>query len=110
MTPGRRPPEHPGSLVADRHHSVSRTKVEAGTMSLTGPSESLLQRIRFEFRENPELRLTPWQLRHKWALSPNESHAVIQQLLTTGFLVEDQDGALMRDERWATTRRSQPEK
>lgn len=42
-------------------------------MSLMTPSESLLQRIRGDFNENPGLRLTPWQFRQRWSLAPYES-------------------------------------
>ena len=67
-------------------------------MPLMTVSESLLQRIRAEFNESPGLRLTPWQFRQLWALTPNESHVVVQQLVTAGFLREARDGMLVRDE------------
>lgn len=66
-------------------------------MSLMTPSESLLQRIRGDFNENPGLRLTPWQFRQMWSLAPNESRVVMQRLVTAGFLREDRDGALVQD-------------
>jgi hypothetical protein len=59
-------------------------------------SESLLERIRGDFSENPGLRLTPWQFRQKWSLAPNESRVVMQQLKSAGFLREDTDGSLVR--------------
>ena len=57
-------------------------------------SESLLERIRGDFSENPGLRLTPWQFRQMWSLAPNESRDVMQQLKSAGFLREDKDGSL----------------
>ena len=57
-------------------------------------SESLLERIRGDFSENPGLRLTPWQFRQMWSLAPNESRVVMQQLTSAGFLREDKDGSL----------------
>ena len=66
-------------------------------MSLMTPSESLLQRIRGDFNENPGLRLTPWQFRQMWSLAPNESRTVMQKLVTAGFLREDRDGALVQN-------------
>jgi hypothetical protein len=68
-------------------------------------SESLLQRIRDEFSDNPGLRLTPWRFRQRWALSPNESRALMQQLMKVGFLRQDEDGTLLKDERWIPTGR-----
>jgi hypothetical protein len=73
-------------------------------MALLTSSESLLQRIRSEFRAHPELRVTPWEFRLRWALTPQDSWVVMRQLLTAGFLREDQDGALVRDERWTPKR------
>lgn len=58
-------------------------------------SESLLERIRGDFSENPGLRLTPWQFRQMWSLAPNESRVVMQQLKSAGFLREDTDGSLV---------------
>jgi hypothetical protein len=66
-------------------------------MSLMTSSEWLLRQIRGEFKEHPELRVTPWQLRQKWGLTPTESCLVIRQLLSVGFLREDYDGALVWD-------------
>ena len=57
-------------------------------------SESLLERIRGDFSENPGLRLTPWQFRQMWSLAPNESRDVMQQLKSAVFLREDKDGSL----------------
>jgi type IV pilus assembly protein PilC len=61
-------------------------------------SESLLERIRGDFSENAGLRLTPWQFRQMWSLGPNESRDVMQQLKSAGFLREDKDGSLDREE------------
>jgi hypothetical protein len=65
------------------------------TMTVT-VSESLLERIRGDFSQNPGLRLTPWQFRQMWSLAPNESRVVMQQLTSAGFLREDKDGSLVQ--------------
>jgi hypothetical protein len=65
-------------------------------MSLMTVSESLLDRIRGDFSENPGLRLTPWQFRQMWSLEPNQSRVVMQQLKSAGFLREDRDGSLVQ--------------
>jgi hypothetical protein len=62
-------------------------------------SESLLDRIRGDYSENPGLRLTPWQFRQMWSLEPNQSRAVMQQLKNAGFLRENRDGSLVQSPR-----------
>lgn len=94
-----RPARHSGYTRDNGHCSVSRTNAlrRPDTMSLMTASESLLQRIRSDFNENPGLRLTPWQFRQMWSLAPNESRIVMQKLVTAGFLREDPDGALVQN-------------
>jgi hypothetical protein len=74
-------------------------------MSDASASDSLLDRIRNEFCDSPGLRLTPWRFRQRWALTPNESRAMIQQLMKTGFIRQEEDGTLVRDERWIPSQR-----
>ena len=65
-------------------------------MSTLIRSEPLLRRIRGEFADDPELRLTPWQFQQLWNLDANEARIVIERLVHERFLCDDRDGTLRR--------------
>lgn len=65
-------------------------------MSSLSGSESPLQRIRDEFLETPDLRLTPWQFQRLWRLEVDECRIVLQRLVATNFLRETTDGRFVR--------------
>ena len=58
--------------------------------------EPLLLRIRGEFAENPELRLTLWQLQQLWNLDAEEARIVIERLVHERFLRGARDGTFLR--------------
>jgi hypothetical protein len=49
-------------------------------------TETVVQRIREEFREMPGLRLTPAQATRLWGLELDACQAVIDELVATAFL------------------------
>ena len=49
--------------------------------------QELLQRIRMEYLEMPDLRLTPRQARRLWNLEPALSEELMAVLVREGFLV-----------------------
>lgn len=55
------------------------------------PDETLLTRIRGEFREMPGLRLTFGQAQRLW-LQAHVCEAVLERLVTEGFLVRNSSG------------------
>jgi hypothetical protein len=57
--------------------------------------ESLLARIRGEYREMPGLRLTPAQARRLWQLDPPICDAILNALLAEGFLSQTRDGSFI---------------
>ena len=61
-------------------------------MSSLTASESLLERIRSLFAENPGLRLTRWQFQQLWRLDADEARFVIDRLVRMRFLRETSDG------------------
>jgi hypothetical protein len=60
--------------------------------------ETLLGRVRAEFREMPGLRLTPAQARRLWGLEQEVCGAVIDTLVSTAFLRWTPAGAVTRAE------------
>jgi hypothetical protein len=60
--------------------------------------ETLLGRVRAEFREMPGLRLTPAQARRLWGLEQEVCRAVIDTLVSTAFLRWTPAGAVTRAE------------
>jgi hypothetical protein len=59
-------------------------------------SEPLLLRIRGEFAQNPDLRLTAWQFQQLWNLDADEARMAIERLVHLRFLREARDGTLLR--------------
>jgi hypothetical protein len=57
--------------------------------------ESLLVRIRGEYREMPDLRLTPAQARRLWQLDASMCHAILTLLVEEGFLTQTRDGSFV---------------
>jgi hypothetical protein len=56
------------------------------------PDETLLTRIRGEFREMPGLRLTFGQAQRLWQLEAHVCEAVLERLVSEGFLVRNSGG------------------
>lgn len=65
-------------------------------MSSLTASESLLQRIRREFLENPALRLTPWQFQRLLCLDADECQIILRRLVQMRFLRAASDGTFVR--------------
>lgn len=59
------------------------------------PAESLLARIRGEYREMPGLRLTVRQAQRLWGLDGTTCHAVLTVLVDEGFLSVTRDGSFV---------------
>ncbi len=58
--------------------------------------DSVLRRVREEFREMPGLRLTPAQATRLWGLEQETCAAVIDRLVATAFLRWTDSGAVTR--------------
>jgi hypothetical protein len=59
-------------------------------------------RIRIEFIEMPDLKLTPAQVRRLCGLSHEACEAAVRSLVASGFLWQRPDGALRRrHDSWA---------
>jgi hypothetical protein len=56
----------------------------------------LLHRIRSEFLEMPELRLTPAQAARFWAIDSQTSERILGALVLSGFLFRNKNGAYLR--------------
>lgn len=56
------------------------------------PDETLLTRIRGEFREMPGLRLTFGQAQRLWQLEAHVCEIVLERLVAEGFLVRNSSG------------------
>jgi Fic family protein len=67
--------------------------------------ETLLTRIRAEYREMPGLQLTFAQARALWQLDTQTCSAVLQMLLDEGFLVRTSDGRFVAASTKRTTAR-----
>jgi hypothetical protein len=59
------------------------------------PSESLIARIRGEYREMPGLHLTFRQACRLWQLDAAECEGMLESLVAEGFLVRTAGGAFM---------------
>jgi hypothetical protein len=70
------------------------------------PSESLLARIRGEYREMPGLRLTSAQARRLWQLDAGVCQAILTSLIQEGFLTRTADGAFVANASAAPSRDS----
>jgi hypothetical protein len=58
--------------------------------------DALLHRIRAEYREMPNLRLTPSEAQRLFGLEPSACHAALDALLTENFLCRTRDGLFVR--------------
>jgi len=64
--------------------------------TMAEPTRTLAERILAEYRENPDLQLTRWQIQQLWRLDVAECDAVLQALvLDGGFLSLGRDGAFI---------------
>jgi len=59
-------------------------------------SATLEERIRGEFLEMPDLRLTPQQASRLWAVDRATSEVVLDRLTSAGFLSRTREGAYLR--------------
>jgi len=66
----------------------------------------LLERIRMEYLEMPDLCLTVWQARRLWNLEPKLCDDLLAVLVGEGFLVRTREGLFLRrhDERTPRSR------
>ncbi|MCL4846073.1 MAG: hypothetical protein KJ066_06050 [Acidobacteria bacterium] len=62
--------------------------------------ESLVRRVRSEYREMPGLQLTPLQFCRLFGMSPAESEDVIACLIADHFLLRTSHGGYGRAEPW----------
>jgi DNA-binding IclR family transcriptional regulator len=69
-------------------------------------NRELLDRIRMEYTEMPDLRLTVRQARRLWNLEPATCDDLLDVLVREGFLAQTSDGAFLRrnNDLSATTR------
>ena len=58
--------------------------------------EDLLHRVRAEYGEAPNLRLTPSQIQRLFGLDPPGCVAVLDALVNEGFLSRTHDGLFVR--------------
>jgi hypothetical protein len=56
----------------------------------------LLERIRMEYLEMPDLCLTLWQARRLWNLEAELCDALLSALVGEGFLVRTREGLFLR--------------
>jgi hypothetical protein len=107
---GNRAPNEPGCSPRDLIAAVAVAEsglsfvgalfpaqlIEHQDMSSLTASESLLQRIRREFLENPALRLTPWQFQRLLCLDADECQIILRRLVQMRFLRAGPDGTFVR--------------
>jgi hypothetical protein len=65
-------------------------------MNGTTPLRDALLRIRTEYIEMPDLKLTDRQVQRLWNLPQEVCEAALRVLLTEGFLVQAANGAYVR--------------
>jgi hypothetical protein len=58
--------------------------------------EELLERIRMEYLEMPDLCLTRWQATRLWNLEPTICDNLLAVLVGEGFLVKTREGLFLR--------------
>lgn len=59
----------------------------------------LLNRIRGEYDEMPDLKLTSWQACRLWNLAAPVCDSMLETLVSERFLVRTRDGAYLRESR-----------
>jgi hypothetical protein len=70
-------------------------------MNAASASE-ILNRIRMEYGEMPDLRLTSAQARRLWNLPDDSCDAALADLVQSGFLYRTRDGSFLRSDRRTT--------
>lgn len=60
------------------------------------PLEELLQRVRDEYADRPNLRLTPSQAQQVFGLEPAACVAILEVLMTENFLTRTNEGYFVR--------------
>ena len=68
------------------------------TYSLVDETYSLVERVRSEFMEMPDLRLTPAQAARLWGMDDAACQRVISALVRLEFLRWTPDGMVVRSE------------
>ena len=58
----------------------------------------VVELMRMEYAEMPELKLTFWQAQRLWNLSVEQCERALGTLMATGFLARTRDGAYVRRE------------
>jgi hypothetical protein len=66
------------------------------TTSHSNPPAELLQRIREEYREMPNLRLTPSQATRLFGVEPSVCASMLDALVNEHFLLRTADGLFVR--------------
>jgi hypothetical protein len=64
--------------------------------TMTTGTHALLERIRMEYVEMPDLRLTMRQARRLWNLDPALCDELMAILVREGFLARTHDGSFLR--------------
>jgi DNA-binding IclR family transcriptional regulator len=59
-------------------------------------TQSLLDRIRGEYREMPGMRLNLQQACRLWQLAPQTCEQLLTTLVAEGFLIQSEDGSFLR--------------
>jgi hypothetical protein len=62
----------------------------------------VINRIRMEYGEMPDLKLTSAQARRLWNLSDDSCDAALADLVQSGFLYRTRDGSFLRCDRRIT--------
>jgi len=62
----------------------------------SAPLADLLQRVREEYREMPNLRLTPSQATRLFGVEPSQCAALLDALVDEHFLTRTADGLFVR--------------
>lgn len=70
------------------------------------PNEDPLARIRMDYLEMPELRVTEAQARRLWGLDAGVSRALLNLLVDAHFLCRARDGAYVRADAQELLRRA----
>jgi hypothetical protein len=65
-------------------------------METAAALDSLSHRIRMEYREMPDLKLTLWQAGRLWNAPHDLCEVALQRLVLTGFLYQAKDGQFLR--------------
>jgi hypothetical protein len=60
------------------------------------PETVTVNRVRAEFQEMPDLRVTAWELQRLCAIDGAETHRILETLISDGFLHSTWDGHYVR--------------